>query len=237
MEIVPARIFNSLYIWLDSAFLVFFLSALWFTGRRKTCLFGLAGGLLYFIVDYGIFFLALHERVVQGAPTGPFLFWLSMSYGVTNFAWIWLMLDRDPKWKEWTILIFFAWICNPLISQNFGGNFGTIHIWRGTGSYHGAMAAILLVGYAIVCVMNIRYDKNIPVVRLLVIGIAVQFGWEFALLVTGIRQSGLETLAINSLVETNLGMPYLYFIHRALTKRFGATDYLIPTNKKGPSEN
>ncbi len=213
MEIIPSRSFNSLYIWLDIAFLVFLAVMLWISGRRKATIFGLVGGVLYFLVDYGIFYLWLHERVVVGAPTAPFLLWLSMSYGFTNVAWIWLMLDRDVRWKEWTVLIVCAWICNPLISQNFGSSFGMISISRGTGSYHGAMAAILLVGYALLCVLNIRYNANIPILRLLLIGIAVQFGWEFSLLVTGIRTWNIQTLVVNSLVETNLGMPYIYFIH------------------------
>jgi hypothetical protein len=54
---------------------------------------------------------------------------------------------------------------------------------------------------------------------LLAIGIGVQFSWEFILLVSGIRPSGVLPLAINSLIETNLGMPYAYFIHKGLQQR------------------
>ncbi len=45
----------------------------------------------------------------------------------------------------------------------------------------------------------------------------VQLGWEAALLLGGIRSAGfgsisdkLLTLTVNSLLETNLGMPYVY---------------------------
>lgn len=220
MNIIPARVFNSLYIVFDIIFLILLLSALFFSKRKRAFFFALSGGLLYFLVDYGIFYLALGSRVVTGAPTAPFLFWLSMSYGVTNFAWIYLMLSKDEKWKEWTIFIFFSWIAIALLAQNFGANTPIISIYRTTNSYHGVMALILIVGYSYVCFRNIFKGDNIPILRLLIIGIAVQFGWEFALLVTGIRQSGIETLAINSLIETNLGMPYLYFIHKAIEKRF-----------------
>ena len=40
----------------------------------------LAGGLLYFLVDYGIFYLALGTRQVVGADPFAFLLWLSVSY-------------------------------------------------------------------------------------------------------------------------------------------------------------
>ncbi len=189
--------------------------------RRRALVFGLLGGLLYFAVDYGIFYLALGSRVVQGARTGPFLFWLSMSYGFTNFAWIYLMLSRDKFRIEWTTFIFFSWIAVALLSQNFGQNAPTISIYRTTTSYHGVMALILIIGYAIVICDNLFRNADIDIKYLLLIGIAVQFGWEAALYITGIRQSGLQTLVINSLIETNLGLPYLYYIHRAVEKKLG----------------
>jgi hypothetical protein len=36
-----------------------------------------------------------------------------------------------------------------------------------------------------------------------------------------------NTLVVNSLIETNMGLPYLYLIHRALKKR-GRTKRLEP---------
>jgi hypothetical protein len=41
------------------------------------------------------------------------------------------------------------------------------------------------------------------------------------LLVSGIRPEGWEALVVNSLVEANLGLPYLYLIHGALFRRIG----------------
>lgn len=221
MDIIPSRVFSPLYIVFDCIFLVSFSLLLFASKRRRALVFGLLGGILYFIVDYGIFYLALGARVVTGAPTGLFLFWLSMSYGLTNFAWIYLMLSRDSYRKEWSAFIFFYWIAVALMAQNFGSDMGRISIYRTTGAYHGVMALILIVGYAIVLYMNVFKKQNIDIAYLLFIGITVQLGWETALLVTGIRQSGLETLVINSLIETNLGLPYLYFIHKAIERKLG----------------
>lgn len=222
MEVVAARVLNELYIYLDIGFLLILLGILLYTKRYTAAIFGFLGGLLYFLVDYGGFYLLLGTRVVSGADPFWFLLWLSMSYGFTNFVWIWLWLDRDKHSLEWSVLIISGWLTSALLSQNFGGGFAEISISRGTGSYHGIMAILLFVGYAILCLKNIRAKEEkdrVDLKWILAIGILVQFSWEFVLLITGIRPQGILPLVVNSLLETNLGLPYLYFIHQAVTKR------------------
>jgi len=70
-------------------------------------------------------------------------------------------------------------------------------------------------------------EKRVDIPWLLAIGILVQFGWEAGLLIGGIRSAGFATLAeklrpliVNSLLETNLGMPYIYAVFIAYTCRF-----------------
>lgn len=223
-EVIAARSMNGLYIILDIFFLLFLCAVLIWTKRYQAAIAGALGGILYFIVDYGIFYLALGTRQVVGADPLWFLLWLSMSYGFTNFVWIWLWLDRDGHTLEWSLLIVSGWFATALLSQNFGEGFGQISIMRGTGSYHGVMALMLFVGYAILCVHNIRCKEDeakYPLLWILAIGILVQFGWEFVLHITGIRNQSMQTLIVNSLLETNLGLPYLYLIHRALNRRWG----------------
>jgi len=94
-EVIAARSMNTLYIIIDIVFLCCFTGILIYTKRFQALIAGMLGGILYFIVDYGIFYHLLHTRVVNGADPALFLLWLSMSYGITNFAWIWLWLDRD----------------------------------------------------------------------------------------------------------------------------------------------
>lgn len=89
------------------------------------------------------------------------------------------------------------------------------------------MAVILFLGYLALIVYNLwqrEYAARINLVWLLAIGILVQFGWEAGLLLGGIRSAGftawedmLRTLLVNSLLETNLGMPYIYL---AYSRRF-----------------
>jgi len=224
-EIVAARSFSFLYVWLDLAWLAGFAGILAGLRRWQALLAGLAGGVIYFAVDYGVFYLALGTRSVAGGSPFWVLLWLSFSYGLTNFAWIWLLLDREGNGLEWSLLIVSAWMAVALLAQNFGSRLPAIVTSRGTGGYHGVMALVLFVGYAWLVVRNLRLGPRAPrragLGRLLAIGIGVQLAWEAVLLVSGIRPEGWKALVMNSLVETNLGLPYLYLIHDALSRRIG----------------
>jgi hypothetical protein len=228
MDYTVARTFNTLYIYLDIAWLVIYLGILFFTRRRLALLVGLAAGLLYFIVDYGGFYLVLGTRQVQGANPFWFLLWLSFSYGITNFAWIWLLLDSDGHAVEWSLLPILGWVTVALLSQGFGAGFPEISISRGIGSYHGIMVLILLVGYLVVIINNLRGREQVNILWLMAIGIGIQFAWEAALLVSGIRPAGWMPIVVNSLIETNLGLPWTYYIHRAITKRYSKDLAKIP---------
>jgi hypothetical protein len=223
MEIFALREFNLLFILLDCIWLIFLFFMLRTFNRRQALQVGLIGGVLYFLVDYGIFYLLLGTRQVTGWDPFWVLAWMSMSYGFTNFTWIWLMLGRDKSWVEWTVLIVAAWLAVALLSQNFGANLPVITTGRGTSGYHGVMAAILFFGYAYLVYSNLESQttggEQINLLRLIGIGIGVQLGWEAVLLVTGVRPPELFPLVINSLIETNLGLPYLYLIHRAVMQK------------------
>ncbi len=82
------------------------------------------------------------------------------------------------------------------------------------------MALILCIGYSIVIWNNLRGRERVNILWLLAIGIGVQFAWEAALLLSGIRPTLWQPIVVNSLIETNMGMPYIYFIHKYITKRW-----------------
>jgi len=219
MDIIAARSLNSLYIYLDIIFLVLFTGVLLWKKRYQALLAGLAGCIIYFAADYGIFYAVMHTRQVAGADPLWFLLWLSISYGLTNFAWIWLLFDRNVHGREWTIFIIAGWAAVALLSQSYGGGFAQITISRGT-AYHGAMALIMFAGYTWLIIRNLRAapGARVNLLWLLAIGIGVQFSWEGVLLLTGIRPAGIMPLIVDSLVETNLGIPYLYLMHRAFSR-------------------
>ena len=229
MELIARRQFVPAYIALDTVFLLALAGLLLWKKRRMAALVGGIMGVVYFIVDYGVFHLICHSRSIGGGSLFWTLLWMSMSYGFTNFAWIWLALDKDEYLIEWSLLILCWWFCCPMLAQLIGFGQMPIVIQRTTGAYHGWMAAILFVGYLLAVVWNLgESDRKcrIDLLRLLAIGIAAQFAWEAALLLGGIRSAGLDfaeklrPLIVNSLLETNLGMPYVYLIFVALTRRF-----------------
>ena len=229
MELIARRQFVPAYIALDTVFLLALAGLLLWKKRRMAALVGGIMGVVYFIVDYGVFHLICHSRSIEGGSLFWTLLWMSMSYGFTNFAWIWLALDKDEYLIGWSLLILCWWFCCPMLAQLIGFGQMPIVIQRTTGAYHGWMAAILFVGYLLAVVRNLgESDRKcrIDLLRLLAIGIAAQFAWEAALLLGGIRSAGLDfaeklrPLIINSLLETNLGMPYVYLIFVALTRRF-----------------
>jgi len=222
MEITAARSFSALYIYLDIIWLIVYLVILLWRRKYLAVLAGIAGSIIYFIADYGIFYLVLKTRVVTGADPFWFLLWLSTSYGFTNLAWIWLLLDRDGKAVEWSLLTVTGWVAVAFLTINLGSGFPVISIYRGTTVYHGVMAMILAAGYIYLIVQNLKSEKEkrVNLLRLLAIGIGVQFSWEFVLLISGIRPVGFMPLVVNSLIETNLGMPYFYLIHRTVSRRF-----------------
>ena len=229
-EIIARRQFAPLYIWLDIGFLAVFLTMLLWKKKYMTVCVGLFFGLVYMAVDYGIFHLLLHTRSIsQGHSLFWVLLWMSMSYGFTNFTWIWLWISRDKHLLEWSLLILLWWFCCPLLTQTFAPEAAPIVIERTTGSYHGYMALLLFVGYLGAIIYNLQQEDKahaFPLPWLLAIGILVQFGWEAGLLLGGIRSAGLSMegkllpLIVNSLLETNLGMPYVYAIYIAYSRRF-----------------
>lgn len=240
MNVIAERMFGVPYIVLDSVFILAFLALLLITRRRLAALWAIAGGVLYFIVDYGIFHLLTGSRHIgtvnadgvfsvggEGMMFGV-LMWMSLSYGITNFAWIWLCLKKDKRIAEWTVLIFVWWLVCPILDNAITGDGMHVRIWRETVGYHWFMAVFLAVSYFAVIVYNLFQKdgaKRMRILWLFGIGVAVQFGWEFALLLGGIRSGSMEfaeqlrVLAVNSLMETNLGLPAMYCIYLFVTSR------------------
>ena len=231
LDIVPTRNLNLLYIILDCIFLVVFIGLLLWKKRYSTVLFALFGGILYTIVDFGGFYLLSHTRTVYidgqlAGVGGTFLvlLWMSMSYGITNFAFIWVCISRDKLMKYWLFLILMWWMICPSICE-LGGE-ATITTSRTTGAYHGWMGVVLVVAYTILVVLLLRKEGEkafVNVLTLCLIGFCVQFGWEFSLLINGIRPlnaASLKTLIVNSCLETNLGMPGCFAIYYVWHKRF-----------------
>ena len=64
-EIIARRQFAPLYIWLDIAFLLVFMVLLLWKKKYMTVLVGFIMGIVYMLVDYGIFHLLLNTRTIS----------------------------------------------------------------------------------------------------------------------------------------------------------------------------
>lgn len=88
-EIIARRQFQLLYIALDVIFLCVFAFLLFKKKKYMTLAVGFVMGIVYMLVDYGIFNLLLGTRSISdGHSLFWVLLWMSMSYGFTNFTWI-----------------------------------------------------------------------------------------------------------------------------------------------------
>jgi len=231
-DIIPTRSFNLAYLIADSVFVLAFVLALILAKRKVTLLWSLFGGVLYWIVDFVYFYLISQSRTIyvdgvlaDAWTTCLVLIWMSLSYGITNFAFIWLCLSKDKRLPYWIGSIIAWWLLAPLFLNVPSV---TIKTMRTTSAYHYPMLVILLVGYALFIVWDQVKNKakwnTLPLfLKLNVIGISVQLLWEAALFIGGIRphnELSYQTLIVDSLIETNLGMPYIFFIHLFVYRRF-----------------
>lgn len=221
MSVTPTRYFSLIYITADSLFVLLYLGLLLYKKRYQTVLFALFGGILYFAVDYGYFYflsgsrrILINQVVVGPGLTALVLLWMSLSYGITNFAYIWILLGKDKEWKRFIGILLAWWMGAPGL---LAFSSPSIETTRTTGAYHFPMLIILLVGYlGFILFALIRHKPWVKTVLYWnLIGISIQFFWEGALLLGGIRPSNANsfwTLLIDSLLETNLGMPYIALI-------------------------
>lgn len=222
IEYVAMREFSTLYIAIDLAWFAIYLALLlWFKKFIPVCV-GLIAGVIYFAVDYGIFYHLTGSRSVEGADPLWFLFWMSMTVGFTNFAWMWILLSRDRYSVEWSLLTVMGFFGVAILAQSFGADFATIKAWRTTSSYHGYMMLILMFGYTLLIARNLsgRYEQ-INLLWLISIGVGIQLSWEVILFVTKVRPVEINSIVVRSLLETNLGMPYAWLIHQAVQSKWG----------------
>ncbi len=231
IEIIAQRQFSTTYIYLDIVFLCVFCFLLLIKRKYATVIVGLLAGILYMIVDFGIFHLLTHSRSIsEGHSMFWVLLWMSMSYGFTNFTWIWLWISKDKNLLQYTTLILLWWFACPLLVKLFGNPNNMIVISRTTNQYHSYMAVILFLGYLSIIIYNlIVKDKKYQfhLLWMLAIGVLVQFGWESALLIGGIRstlitsfEAKMMTLLVNSLLETNLGIPIIYPLFLLYSRKY-----------------
>jgi hypothetical protein len=220
------RIFGTDYIYFDLVFLTIFTALLAVNKKRIPLLAFILGGLIIFIIDW-VFWMQIFKIRTFSLPPGflsflpeywaktVFMFWFSMSYGLM-FAWIFLMFDKQNKRAAWTALLFGGWLTIAFLSQVLQINDNVIETVRLMKSSRVKQIIIVVLGYGALFLLRYKLKK---ILFLFLVGCGIHFMMEFSLWVSGIRPSSLDLLLVNTLVESNMGVPLLYiFWDKTLTR-------------------
>ena len=102
-----------------------------------------------------------------------------------------------------------------------GRSFNVLYIW---------IDAILLLAFLYVLARTRRRAA-------LVVGLlgGIQFTWEAVLMISGIRPLAWRPLVIDSLIETNLGAPFMLLIVKAWRARHPKEFLVLPAHARPPA--
>jgi len=214
------RIFGLDYILFDLAFLAIFLFLLIKLKKKIPLIAFFVGGLLInFFIDWGIWLHSGVREVMLPANffggTILFFVWFSLSYGV-EYAYVFLMFDKNSKKIEWTLFVLMGWILVALLSQLIPINDTSIVTIRHMSDFRILRIAIVLIGYSLLFLFKYDWKK---ILYLFSIGFLIHFMMEFSLSITNIRPGSFWILLENSLIEFNMGVPFFYLIYDKLLRK------------------
>jgi hypothetical protein len=225
------RVFGIDYIYLDLVFLAVFTVLLAVNKKKIPLLAFILGGVVIFIIDWLFWMQVFKIRTLSLPPEflsflpqywaeTLFMFWFSMSYGLM-FAWMFLMFDKKNNRFAWTALLFGGWLSIAFLSQFLQINDNLIETVRLMKSSRIKQIIIVALGYGALFLLKYRLKK---ILYLFLVGCGIHFMMEFSLWISGIRPSSLDLLLVNTLVESNMGVPVLYiFWDKVLSKPKGAS--------------
>ena len=221
-EAVVARTIGIDFIYLDLLFITIWVS---FLIKRKywtPIKWGLLGWIIYIFVDYVYWYLITQTRHYTG-PLDPFLFflWFCVSPGFVQFSYVIVMFEKRNKRELifWTLLFFIGWTLVSVGSQILPINDTLIEVYRDMNVENQRFNEVLMVLINIVIAAALYYKKKLrleDILFLFLVGTLVEFGLEFTLSVSGIRQEqggwSLITMIVNTLIEFNLGIILMYLL-------------------------
>ena len=114
MNVIAERMFGVPYIVLDSVFILAFLALLLITKRRLAALWAIAGGVLYFIVDYGIFHLLTGSRHI-GTVNADGVFSVGGEGEALDIGKIFAPMAK--------VNVFSTMLAKAMTGENFAANF------------------------------------------------------------------------------------------------------------------
>ncbi len=216
------------FIYFDLVFLAIFMI---FLIRKKYWLpmiWGFIGWGMYLLIDYYIWYIVLESRTYSG-PFNPHLFfmWFTFSPGFAQFAYCFVMLEKRNKREMvgFTILYFLGWMAIGSLSQVLPLDDRVIEVARNmsAGNQRLIMTLVTLGNVVLAAILvlfkKIRFEDFIFI---FIVGTLVELNLELSLLVSGIRLEqgtwNFGMMVVNTLVEFNCGITFIYLIFRGFQK-------------------
>lgn len=207
------RRFEIDYLVFDTLFMIVWIYLLLQHKRRGPLLVGLICGLMFYAID-GIIWTATGVREYE-LPAAwlkfPVDFMMDISYGIVGFGWAWIAFEqksvRDVVF--WTAVLFGGWLIIPFASKWIPLIDVQVVTIRHMARRVWLHIAVVVIGYAALLALGYSFKQ---VRYLFGVGCMLAFMMEFSLLVAGVRTFNLSLLAYETLILTNMGIPYLFII-------------------------
>jgi len=215
------RRFEIDYLLFDTIFMAVWIYFLLRNKRRGPLFVGLICGLAFYAID-GIIWTATGVREYE-LPAAwlkfPVDFMMDISYGIVGFGWAWIAFERKSTRDVllWTALLFGGWLIVPFASKLIPLIDSQVMTVRHMASRVWLHIAVVVIGYAGLLALGFSFKRALYVFW---IGCMLAFMMEFSLLVAGIRTFSLKLLAYETLILTNMGIPYLAIIRERILPLF-----------------
>ncbi|KAJ5075802.1 hypothetical protein M0811_06664 [Anaeramoeba ignava] len=222
-----SREFQMDYIYFDTFAAILWLITLIILRKKLPLIFSFIGVTFYYFIDFVIW----HEWRKTRHTTGPvkpalLMLWVSTLPGVVHPSWAILMLeytfpkrncpiksleDRTRYRILWTLYFFGVQTIPAFMQNGFSWDNRTVTITRTMTGNRWLMLLSVVLGYS-----YLTWRKIPPKVllKLFFIGFVTEGMFEFALYISGIRPTRLDVLLVDSAVEFNVGMPWIFLMWR-----------------------
>jgi hypothetical protein len=210
---VIMRRFQVDYLIFDAVFLVVWIALLVRDKRYGPLTAGVASGILFYLID-GVIWVATGVRNYE-LPAAwvrfPVDFMMDVSYGIVAFSWAWIAFERKSVRDVafWTAVLFGGWLVIPFASRWIALIDAPVVTVRDMSGRVWLHITAVVVGYALLFILG--YDWK-TVLYVFWVGCMLAFMMEFSLLVAGIRPPNIALLVYETLVLTNMGIPYFFVI-------------------------
>lgn len=216
------------YIYFDLIFLTLWIT---FLIRKKywvPIIWGFCGWIIYLGVDFYLWHIVMGSRTYSGPlPPWVFFMWFCFSPGFVQFSYVFVMFEKrnHHELKFWTLLFYLGWISVGILSQLIPINDTLIRVSRNMNQGNQRMIFTGLTLINLFLALYLKWKQRFrweDVIYYFIVGTLVELSLELSLFVSGIRLEqgtwSLELFGINTLIEFNMGIIFMYFIWKGMYK-------------------